>query len=268
MSEAHLEDPGAAEPFKRTLATYWNDRSGAFDREQGIRNSQQKQAWLGFLSRTAGTEPKAVLDVGTGPGFLALLLAELGHHVKGLDLSPGMVAQARRIAAERGSSATFDIGDAESLPEADASYDVLVSRNVLWTLPRPERALADWRRVLKPGSLLVVVDGNWFDDSLGYRFQHFLGHLIVLVIRFKNSWAAERRLRQGYDREFDANLPLKSPGNRRRFPRLIAEAGFTDVRLLNLPEINRAERAGKRLAERLLHPYQFFAVVARRAEER
>jgi len=252
------------EPFKTTLASYWDDRSRGFDREQGIRNPRQRQAWLGFLSSTVGTEPQTVLDVGTGPGFLALLLAELGHRVRGLDLSPGMVAQARRIAAERGLAAAFDVGDAESLPEADASYDVLVSRNVLWTLPHPEKALADWRRVLRSGGLLVVVDGNWFDDSLGYRAQHFLGHLIVSVIRFKNSWAAERRLRQGYDREFDANLPLKSPGNRQRIPRLIAEAGFIDVRLLDLPVVNRAERAGKRLAERLLRPHRFFAVVARR----
>jgi ubiquinone/menaquinone biosynthesis C-methylase UbiE len=264
MAEAHRESTAGAEPFKATLATYWNDRSGNFEREQGIRNALQKQAWLGFLSRAVGKEPKSVLDVGTGPGFLALLLAGLGHRVRGLDLSPGMVAQAQRLAAERGLDAAFDVGDAESLPEPDASYDVLVSRNVLWTLPHPERALADWRRVLKPDGLLVVVDGDWFDKSFSYRLQHHLGHFIVSVVRFRNSWAAERRRRQGYDREFDANLPLKSAGNRQRIPRLVAEAGFADVRLLELPEINRAEKAGMPLAQRLIQPHRFFAVVARR----
>jgi ubiquinone/menaquinone biosynthesis C-methylase UbiE len=263
MSEPHRADPGAAEPFKRKLATYWDERSRSFDCEQGIRNARQRQAWLEFLSRVVGA-PQTVLDVGTGPGFLALLLAELGHRVRGLDLSPGMVAQARRLAAERGLAATFDVGDAEALPEAEASYDALVSRNVLWTLPHPERALADWRRVLKPGGLLVVVDGDWFDDSFSYHLQHHLGNFIVSAVRFRNSWAAERRRRQGYDREFDAHLPLKSPGNRWRIPRLIAEAGFADVRLLDMPVVNRAERAGVPLAQRLIRPHRFFAVVARR----
>jgi ubiquinone/menaquinone biosynthesis C-methylase UbiE len=252
------------EPLKQTIANYWDGRSGNFERLQGIRTRLQKQAWLGVLSRTIGESPKSVLDVGTGTGFLALLVAQLGHRVKGLDLSPGMVEQARRNAAERDLAATFEVGDAETLPEADASYDVLVNRNVLWTLPRPEKAIADWKRVLKPGGLLVVVDGDWFDDRLSFRVQRFLGHLLVLFTQFKNPWAGEKRLRQGYDGGFDKDLPLKAPGNRQSFPRLIAEAGFTDVRLVELPEVDRAERAGKSLTNRLIMPMGFFAVVARR----
>lgn len=252
------------EPLKRTIANYWDGRSGTFERLQGIRNRLQKQAWLGLLSREIGEGPKSVLDVGTGTGFLALLAAELGHRVKGLDLSPGMIGQARRNAEERDLAATFEIGDAEILPEMDAAYDVLINRNVLWTLPRPESALADWKRVLKPGGTLLVVDGDWFDDSFSYRAQRFLGHLLVLFTQFRNPWAREKGLRQGYDGGFDQGLPLKGPGNRQRFPRLIAEAGFTDVRLIELPEVNRAERVGKRLAGRLIMPQKFFAVVARR----
>lgn len=253
-----------AEPLKQTIASYWDRRSSGFERQQGVRNPHQKQAWLGMLSRTLGDGPKAVLDIGTGTGFLALLLAELGHRVKGLDLSPGMIEQARRNAAERNLAATFEVGDAEILPEPDATYDVLVNRNVLWTLPRPEKAIADWKRVLKPGGTLLLIDGDWFDDRFSYRVQRFLGHMLVLSTTFRNPWKNEKRIRQGYDGGFDKDLPLKGPGNREKFPRLLSEAGFTDVRLLDLPNVNRAERVGKKLAGRLIMPQRFFAVVARR----
>ncbi|HSS51163.1 MAG TPA: methyltransferase domain-containing protein [Thermoanaerobaculia bacterium] len=254
----------SADPLKKTIAGYWDGRSAGFERIQGIRNRLQKEGWTGFLSRTVGEPPKVVLDVGTGTGFLALLLAEMGHRVKGLDLSPGMVEQSQRNAAERGLPAEFAVGDAESLPEPDAAYDVLVNRNVLWTLPRPEKAVADWKRVLKPGGLLVVIDGDWFDNPLHYRVKRFLGHLLVLVLRFQNLWAVERKLRSGYDGGFDYALPLKGPGNQMKFPRILAEAGFTDVQLRLMPEVDRAENAAKTFIMRLNQPHEFFAVVARK----
>src|SRR6185436_19149962 len=184
-----------ADSLKKTIAGYWDGRSAGFERMQGIRNRLQKEAWTGFLARTLGEAPKTVLDVGTGTGFLALLLAGMGHRVKALDLSPGMVEQAQRNAAERGLTLEIAVADGESLPEPDGTYDVLVNRNVLWTLPRPEQAVADWKRVLKPGGLLVVIDGDWFDNPFSSRAKRFLGHMLVAVIRFENLWAQERRLR-------------------------------------------------------------------------
>jgi ubiquinone/menaquinone biosynthesis C-methylase UbiE len=254
----------SADPLKKTIAGYWDGRSAGFERIQGIRNRLQKEGWTGFLSSTVGEPPKTVLDVGTGTGFLALLLSEMGHRVKGLDLSPGMVEQARRNGAERGLTAEFAVGDAELVPEPDAAFDVLVNRNVLWTLPRPEKAVADWLRVLKPGGLVVVIDGDWFENPPAYRIKRFLGHLLVAVIRRENLWAAERKLRAGYDGGFGQDLPLKGPGNRRKFPRLLAEAGFTDVQVRLMPEVDRAEKAAKSLAMRLNQPHKFFAVVARK----
>jgi ubiquinone/menaquinone biosynthesis C-methylase UbiE len=253
-----------ADSLKKTIAGYWDGRSAGFERMQGIHNRQQKEAWTGFLARTVGEAPKAVLDVGTGTGFLALLLAGMGHRVKALDLSPGMVEQARRNAAERGLAAEFAVADGESLPEPDGAYDVLVNRNVLWTLPRPEQAVADWKRVLKPGGLLVVIDGDWFDNPFSYRAKRFLGHMLVAVLRFENLWAKERRMRQGYDGGFGESLPLKAPGNRRKFPSLLSAAGFADVQVRDMPLVDRAEKAGKPLVARLNLPHRFFAVVARK----
>ncbi len=254
----------SVDTLKKEIAGYWDGRSASFERMQGIRNRLQKEAWSGFLARTVGEAPKTVLDVGTGTGFLALLLAGLGHRVKALDLSPGMVEQARSNAAERGLDVEVAVADGELLPEPDGAYDVLVNRNVLWTLPKPEQAVADWKRVLKPGGLLLVIDGDWFDNPFSYRAKRFLGHVLVAVIRFENLWATERKLRQGYDGGFGESLPLKAPGNRRKFPSLISAAGFAGVEVLDMPEVDRAEQAGRRFIARLNLPHRFFAVVARK----
>ncbi len=254
----------SVDSLKTTIAGYWDGRSAGFERMQGIHTRQQREKWTEFLLQTVGKPPQRVLDVGTGTGFLALLLAGLGHSVKGLDLSPGMIEQARRYAAERGLAADFAVGDAESLPEPDATFDVVVNRNVLWTLPRPEEAIADWKRVLKPGGRIVVIDGDWFDTRFSYRAKRLVGHLLVAGTRFENLWAIERKLRQGYDGGFDKDLPLKRPGNRQKFPRLLAQAGFVDVELRPMPQVDRAEKAGRALAMRLNQPHQFFAVVARK----
>ena len=72
-----------------------------------------------------------------------------------------MIAEARRKAAERGVSIRLEEADAEQLPFPPGSFDLAISRHVLWTLPHPEAAIDEWIRVLRPGGRLVVVDGQF-----------------------------------------------------------------------------------------------------------
>lgn len=255
--------PGERSELKTEIAEYWDRRSDDFETAQGVRNRRQKRAWLELLARLAGEPPRAVLDVGTGTGFLALLLAELGHDCRGIDLSPEMIERARRYAAERGVDAELELGDAEDLPAADASYDLVINRNALWTLPDPERAVREWRRVLKPGGTLAVIDGDWFDDRWSYRISRFCGSVLLAVTTGTNPWARRRRVRDAYDREFQRALPLMRSGSRRRIPELVRVCGFTEIRLDPMTAVNAAERADMRLAARLIQPQRFFAVTAK-----
>jgi ubiquinone/menaquinone biosynthesis C-methylase UbiE len=102
-----------------------------------------------------------VLDVGCGTGFLALQLAALGHRAFGVDLADEMLDLARRKAAAAGLAAHFEIGDAERLPGADASFDLVIERHVIWTLPEPDVALREWARVLRTGGRAVLIEGDW-----------------------------------------------------------------------------------------------------------
>src|SRR5438270_6364375 len=97
------------------------------------------------------------LDVGTGTGmipFEVVRVAPETSSVVGVDISTGMIEKARRTAAERGlaeSRIAFRQMDAEALDLPDASFDVVMSAFALGHIPRPERAVAEMFRVLRPG---------------------------------------------------------------------------------------------------------------------
>ena len=108
-----------------------------------------------------GRDQLEALDAGCGTGFLSFELAARGHRVTGVDFAPAMLAEARRKAAQRTVSVRFEEADAEHLPFPAGSFDLAISRHVLWTLPHPEAAIDEWIRVLRPGGRLVVVDGQF-----------------------------------------------------------------------------------------------------------
>jgi SAM-dependent methyltransferase len=116
-----------------------------------------------------------VLEVGTGPGFFAILLRELGLDVTAIDLTPAMLAEAKENAGPLAGLINFMEMNAEALSFEDASFDAVISRNLTWNLPHPEEALAEWTRVLKPGGLLLNFDANWyaylFDESAQAAYE-------------------------------------------------------------------------------------------------
>jgi ubiquinone/menaquinone biosynthesis C-methylase UbiE len=71
-----------------------------------------------------------------------------------------MITHARNKAAERHVAICYEEADAEQLPFAAASFDIAVSRHLLWTLPHPERVMDEWICVLRPGGRLIVVDSQ------------------------------------------------------------------------------------------------------------
>ncbi|THE64780.1 class I SAM-dependent methyltransferase [Salinadaptatus halalkaliphilus] len=167
------EDADAANRVKKTVQAYWNGRAAEYDEDgiSGIHTTDQREAWLSMLRSRTGEGARRVLDLGCGTGTVSLLLAELGHEVTGVDLSPGMLERARRKAQARDRAVELRVGDAEALPFAENAFDVVTARHLIWTLPNPERAIAEWRRVVRPGGRLLLVEGYWdFDDAWeGYR---------------------------------------------------------------------------------------------------
>ena len=128
-----------------------------------------KQAWSTFtplemvtasvaprLVKYAGVERgREVLDVGCGTGVVALTAARLGAKVTGVDLTPELLARARENGAIMGLEVAWQEGDAEALPFADARFDIVVSQFGHMFAPRPEFAVKEMLRVLKPGGTIA-----------------------------------------------------------------------------------------------------------------
>jgi SAM-dependent methyltransferase len=105
-----------------------------------------------------------VLDVGCGPGSITLGLAEAvgAGEAVGIDIQPSQVAQAQALSSSRGVLNTrFEVGDANQLPFSDASFDAVFANSVLGHLHRPDQALAEMRRVLRPGGFVGIRDLDW-----------------------------------------------------------------------------------------------------------
>ena len=153
---------------KQQVAAHWDRRAPTFDADFGhsLRTPAEHAAWARILDLVVPRRPALdALDAGCGTGFLSFQLAARGHRVVGVDFAPAMIDEARRKAATHADLTRFEQGDVEQLPFAPGSFDLVISRHVLWTLPHPEAAIDEWIRVLRPGGRLVVVDGQ-FDASV------------------------------------------------------------------------------------------------------
>jgi 2-polyprenyl-3-methyl-5-hydroxy-6-metoxy-1,4-benzoquinol methylase len=101
-----------------------------------------------------------VVDIGCGAGTQALLWAELGHRVRGLDVNAPLINVARARAAERGLAVTFEIGTATALPFDDASADVVLLPELLEHVDDWQRCLDEAARLVRPSGLLYLSTTN------------------------------------------------------------------------------------------------------------
>ncbi|MFG3048364.1 class I SAM-dependent methyltransferase [Streptomyces sp. NPDC048202] len=139
----------------------WDAQAPVFDDEpdHGLRAPETRAAWAERLLGWLPGQPSDVLDLGCGTGSLALLAAEQGHRVTGVDASPAMIERARAKLAGR--DVRVLRGDAAVPPVVEQGYDVILVRHVLWTLPDPAEVLRHWRTLLRPGGRFVLVEGVW-----------------------------------------------------------------------------------------------------------
>ncbi|MDO5336077.1 MAG: class I SAM-dependent methyltransferase [Eubacteriales bacterium] len=124
--------------------------------------SFRPQAWLALLEKELpGEAPLKILDVGTGPGFFTILLSSRGHKVTAIDSSREMLARAEQNVTAAGFQAEFYQMDAQEPSFEKNTFDVIISRNVTWTLLDGEKAYKNWKRILKKGGRLLIFDANW-----------------------------------------------------------------------------------------------------------
>jgi ubiquinone/menaquinone biosynthesis C-methylase UbiE len=133
----------------------------------------EAEDFVNRLNLKAGTK---VLDVACGTGNTALPAARAGADVTGVDIAPNLIEQAREKAKLEGLNAKFDEGDAEALPYADASFDVVITMFGAMFAPRPELVAAELKRVCRPGGFIAMA--NWTPSGfLGQMFKIIASHV-------------------------------------------------------------------------------------------
>lgn len=151
--------------LKKRIKGYWTDRAEGYSKvNQEELATEQRSKWKKVLKEhlAIGTSKLKVLDIGTGPGFFAILLAEMGCEVTGIDCTEAMLEEARTNALNAQVKVEWKVMDAEALEFEKEQFDCIITRNLTWVLPHPDKAYTEWLRVLKPGGILLNFDANWY----------------------------------------------------------------------------------------------------------
>ncbi len=146
------------------IKDYWTLRAEGYSSSvmDTIRTGKAKH-WLDIINNHLEPGRKCrILDVGTGPGFFPMILGPEGHDITAVDYTQAMLDEAKANCDAAGIDATFLRMDAQSLDFPDESFDVVISRNLVWDLEDPEKAYREWMRVLKRGGKMMLFDANHY----------------------------------------------------------------------------------------------------------
>jgi SAM-dependent methyltransferase len=214
------------------IGAWWDADAHVYDDAPGHALSDPLEAacWRRALERTLPPAPATVLDAGTGTGSIAFLAAELGYRVTGVDLSEGMLAQARTKAAPRDLDVTFIHGPAEAPPPGP--FDAIVERHVVWTLPDPVGALSAWRSACAPGGRLVLLEGSWGGEGPFVTAADAIARIVDRLAGRADHHHAP----------YPTDLPLPLQGMISPVPYLdaVAEAGWLRPRVFRLRDVEWA----------------------------
>jgi 2-polyprenyl-3-methyl-5-hydroxy-6-metoxy-1,4-benzoquinol methylase len=258
--------PSAGDALRLSLTRVWDADAAGYDasRGHGLTDPKVERVWRTAIERVLGNVRAAngsalrVLDVGTGTGVVALLAAQLGHQVIAIDLSRGMLERGNARAQAMGLEVDFQLGDAETPNFAPSSFDVVISRHVLWTLQQPAAAARAWASLVVPGGTVAVFDVYHPRLALPRRALGVVAERIDVQGRGQSGG-------HHYTRAQRLALPLAvqrdpSPGQR-----VLEEAGLLGVAVERLTEIDLVEGQALSVLQRLGRPFRHYLATGQRA---
>ena len=192
------------EHLNRRIESYWDNRSENFSKTRLMElNGVDGAAWSDIFKKNLPAGKLKVLDVGTGAGFFAAILSNLGHEVIGIDMSSKMLREAEKNLREMNLSAKFLKMNAQKLNFADETFDAVVTRNLTWTLPDVSAAYSEWRRVLKIGGVLMNFDSDYGDESFSTCIlEEITAAQLNECDLIKNSLSISLKKRPNWDKNF------------------------------------------------------------------
>ncbi|WP_440954244.1 class I SAM-dependent methyltransferase [Methanosarcina sp. Mfa9] len=248
--------------IKELVAHRWDLASETFDTHasHGIQSERERDSWENTFKKVFPEDCLKILDVGCGTGELSILFAEMGHEVTGIDLSEKMLEKAKSKAHARRMDLVFEKGDAESPAYGPASFDVVINRHLLWTLPNPQLAITNWKNVLREGGMAIIIDGIWDDGTLGTKLRRATSCLGTLIMERKNP----RKGHCGYSEELKSMLPDVRGPPPEKVEGYLENAGFSSIENLPLTEILEIQKQHMPFRERISFNFQYYLVHGRK----
>lgn len=166
------------EKIKNRIITYWDERAEDFAalRIKELRDDIS-QRWETEIFRYIPEDCRLkILDIGTGSGYFALLLSQMGYDVTGIDLTAKMIDEAKKSAQVLSSDARFLVMDAEAPDFPEESFDVILTRNLTWTLPHPRKAYKAWKQLLRHGGILLNFDADYGKEKVNLTNENLPAH--------------------------------------------------------------------------------------------
>jgi len=145
------------------ITKYWDKQSEIWREEKEEAWSQpETEKWLAYFTahknRHKGLK---VLEIGTASGYFANILYLAGYQVTAIDLSPSMIQEAQKVSKALQIPIAYHVMDAQNLSFEAQSFDLVFTRLMTWTIPDLEKFYAEAFRVLRPGGLLLNMDGDF-----------------------------------------------------------------------------------------------------------
>ena len=217
MSSNQTPDPDAFRDFEHAgWTSNVSEYEAAFTR-------LTRQAVAPLLDAVNLRHGARLLDVATGPGYVAAAAAARGARALGIDFSAPMVAHARAI----NPAVEFQEGDAEALSLEDCSFDAVVMNFGMLHLARPERAMTEAARVLKPGGCFAFTVWARPEEAVGFD-------IILKAIQSHGNPGVQ--LPQG-----PSFFRFSDPAE---CDRTLRETGFLNVRVTSIPQVWRFNAPG------------------------
>lgn len=167
---------------------FWDKNAGRYDRF--MRKDRAAYDEMYVLIRLV-VKAKTVLELATGTGLIAKHIVNAAAQIEATDASPEMIAEAKRD--NRSAKLHFSVQDMFRLPYAEESFDVVIVSNALHIVPQPEKALAEIRRVLKDGGVLIAPTFTHAGNSFSGMVKAFFMKLAGFPLHSK--WTREEYLR-------------------------------------------------------------------------
>jgi SAM-dependent methyltransferase len=227
------------ERIKDSNVRYHDAAAAEYDSKWGIDFGPIGQDQVrGKVAKALGDWPGRpfgdALEIGSGTGYFSLNLLQLGliERLVATDISPGMLDELGATAERLGLEVETQVTDAERLPFEDASFDIVFGHAVLHHLPDLGAALAEFRRVLRPGGTLAFCgEPSRYGDlvaAVPKRSAALLAPLWRLALGASSRRAEHARRRDGHELEPEVDVHAFAP---RRLRALLNGAGFDEVRI-------------------------------------